>query len=66
MKGTLATFTLLDGVRVDSSDGWGLIRASNTNPTLTLRFGADDQTALERIQDLFRSQLQSIREDLSF
>lgn len=66
MKGTLATFTLLDGVRVDFSDSWGLIRASNTNPTLTLRFEADDQTALERIQDLFRSQLQSIREDLSF
>jgi phosphomannomutase/phosphoglucomutase len=60
------SITLLDGVRVDFSDGWGLIRASNTNPTLTLRFEADDQTALERIQDLFRSQLQSIREDLSF
>ncbi len=60
------SITSLDGIRVDFADGWGLIRASNTNPTLTLRFEADDQTALDRIQDLFRGKLQSVREDLSF
>jgi phosphomannomutase/phosphoglucomutase len=60
------SITSLDGIRVDFADGWGLIRASNTNPTLTLRFEADDQTALDRIQDMFRDKLQFIREDLSF
>ena len=31
----------LDGVRVKFEDGWGLVRASNTQPTLVLRFEAD-------------------------
>ena len=60
------SITSLDGVRVDFADGWGLIRASNTNPSLTLRFEGDDQAALDRIQDLFRTKLQTVREDLSF
>ncbi len=58
--------TELDGIRVDFADGWGLVQASNTNPYLTLRFEADDQDALGRIQGLFRDQLSSVREDLSF
>ena len=48
-----------DGVRVEFQDGWGLVRASNTSPVLTLRFEADNQTALERIQDRFRQLLQA-------
>ncbi len=52
--------TTLDGVRVDYPDGWGLIRASNTTPALTARFEADDEAALERIQQLFREQLTAI------
>ena len=48
-----------DGVRVEFQDGWGLVRASNTSPVLTLRFEADDQAALERIQGRFRSLLQA-------
>lgn len=47
----------LDGVRVDYSDGWGLVRASNTVPALTARFEADDQAALDRIKTQFREQL---------
>ncbi|TNF33964.1 MAG: phosphomannomutase/phosphoglucomutase [Gammaproteobacteria bacterium] len=56
----------IDGVRVDFDDGWGLVRASNTTPCLTLRFEADDDGALQRIQDLFRAQLTSIDSNLSF
>lgn len=56
----------IDGVRVDFDDGWGLIRASNTTPCLTLRFEADDDTALQRIQDMFRAQLSAIDGTLSF
>lgn len=49
-----------DGIRVDFSDGWGLVRASNTTPALVIRFEADDDAALARIQELFRAQMQAI------
>jgi phosphomannomutase/phosphoglucomutase len=52
-----ATLTTIDGVRADWSDGWGLVRASNTTPVLVLRFEADDNNALKRIQQVFRKQL---------
>ncbi len=47
----------MDGVRVDFSNGWGLVRASNTGPALTARFEADNQENLEIIQDEFRAQI---------
>ena len=56
----------LDGIRVDFADGWGLVRASNTGPCLTLRFEADDQTSLERIKSLFRQQLHKVDQKLDF
>ncbi len=52
-----ARVTTIDGVRADWPDGWGLVRASNTTPVLVLRFDADDEAALARIQDTFRRQL---------
>jgi len=52
-----ARITTIDGLRADWSDGWGLVRASNTTPVLVLRFDADNATALKRIQDAFRAQL---------
>lgn len=60
------TITTIDGLRVDYSDGWGLIRASNTNPALTLRFEADDKDTLENIKSLFRERLQAIDSSLDF
>ncbi len=44
----------IDGLRVEYDDGFGLIRASNTTPVAVLRFEADDQAALQRIQADFR------------
>ena len=52
-----ARLTTIDGVRADWSDGWGLVRASNTTPVLVLRFDADNAPVLRRIQDVFRAQL---------
>ena len=52
-----ATLTTIDGVRADWPDGWGLVRASNTTPSLVLRFDADNEAALTRIKTLFREQL---------
>lgn len=40
----------VDGVRVNFGDGWGLVRASNTQPVLVLRFEADTQKRMEQIQ----------------
>ena len=58
--------TTIDGIRVDFEDGWGLIRPSNTSPVLSLRFEADTQEALDRIQDLFQAQLAVIDPELKF
>ncbi|MGK0440617.1 MAG: phosphomannomutase/phosphoglucomutase [Pseudohongiellaceae bacterium] len=58
--------TTLDGVRVDFNDGWGLVRASNTTPMLTLRFEAKDDETLAQIQELFKTQLSSIDNSLEF
>ena len=58
------TISTVDGVRVDYSDSWGLVRASNTTPSLVLRFEGDDQVALERIQAEFRTVLLSLDETL--
>ena len=52
-----AEITTIDGFRADYKDGWGLVRASNTTPSLVLRFEADNQQALTRIQEEFRVQL---------
>jgi len=41
----------LDGLRIEYADGFGLIRASNTTPVLTLRIEADHSAALHRIHD---------------
>ena len=60
------TVTTIDGIRVDYPDGWGLVRPSNTSPVLTLRFEADNQGALDRIQKVFRDQLKKIDPKLVF
>jgi phosphomannomutase/phosphoglucomutase len=44
----------IDGLRAEFERGWGLVRASNTEPKLVFRFEGDDQEAMEKIQDLFR------------
>jgi phosphomannomutase/phosphoglucomutase len=43
-----------DGLRVEYPDGFGLARASNTTPVVVLRFEADNDAALKRIQEDFR------------
>jgi phosphomannomutase/phosphoglucomutase len=51
----------IDGVRVEYADGFGLARASNTTPTIVMRFEADNSTALERIKKDFRAALQPLK-----
>jgi phosphomannomutase len=40
----------VDGVRIQYPDGWGLIRASNTQPVIVLRFEARTQQQLDSIR----------------
>lgn len=44
----------IDGLRVEYDDGFGLMRPSNTTPVVVLRFEADSEAALKRIQEQFR------------
>jgi phosphomannomutase/phosphoglucomutase len=52
----LETFDL-DGVRVKFNGGWGLVRASNTQPTLVMRFEAHSEAGLEKIEQQVRDVL---------
>ena len=47
----------IDGLRVEYSFGWGLIRASNTSANLTLRFEAEDKQGVDRVKQEFRREL---------
>jgi phosphomannomutase/phosphoglucomutase len=42
----------VDGVRIVFDDGWGLVRASNTQPALVLRFEAQSKERLDEIRNL--------------
>lgn len=47
----------INGARVYTDDGWGLVRASSNTPTLVLRFEAKTKENLEKIKKLFKSKL---------
>ena len=47
----------VDGARAVFDDGWGLVRASNTQPAITLRFEAKDAAKLVEYMKLFKTQL---------
>ena len=51
----------VDGVRVVFPDGWGLIRASNTQPILVLRFEAKTQQRLDEIRKLLEGVLDELK-----
>ncbi len=54
----------IDGLRVEYADGFGLMRSSNTTPVIVLRFEADDEIALKRIQQDFRRVLLAAKAEL--
>ncbi len=60
-----AEVSTLDGIRADYADGFGLVRASNTTPVLVMRFEADDEAALERIEAQFRALFARVRPGLA-
>jgi len=54
----------IDGLRLDFADGWGLVRASNTTPSLVIRFEADTKEAMATIQDKFRQMMLKVKPDI--
>lgn len=63
-KFTGGKVTDIDGMRIDFSDGWGLVRASNTTPSLVIRFEADNKEAMENIQAQFRQLMHDLKPDI--
>lgn len=55
----------IDGLRVEYADGFGLARASNTTPVIVLRFEAENDAALTRIQNDFRRVLQAAKPEVA-
>lgn len=53
----------IDGLRVEYADGFGLARASNTTPVVVMRFEAESQAVLERIQADFKRVIQVAKAD---
>ena len=52
-----AHIVLIDGIRVEYDDSWGLIRCSNTTPTLALRFEGSNEASLTRVINIFSREL---------
>ncbi|RLA85357.1 MAG: phosphomannomutase [Deltaproteobacteria bacterium] len=54
----------VDGVRVKFPDGWGLVRASNTQPVLVLRFEALSPERLKEIRGLIEGRVKELLEEI--
>jgi phosphomannomutase / phosphoglucomutase len=55
----------VDGVRITFEDGWALLRASNTQPVLVLRFEAESEARLKEFREIIEKPLKKWIEDLS-
>ena len=54
----------LDGLRLTGGHGWGLIRASNTEPALILRFEAASRDKMQQLQTFLEDQMAAVQRDL--
>jgi phosphomannomutase/phosphoglucomutase len=61
MRGERVKMIDVDGLRVQFEDGWGLLRASNTQPVLVLRFEAKGEERLKEIQNLIQDAVKRAR-----
>ena len=56
----------IDGVRINFDGGWALIRASNTQPALVLRFEANYQERLKELVDIVKAQMKNFEPTVNF
>lgn len=61
-SGTVST---IDGLRIDFAKGWGLARASNTGPELTLRFEGETTDVIDQLKMLFKRELEKVDASLN-
>lgn len=54
----------IDGARVEWKDGWGLVRCSNTQPILVLRFEAENKSRLDAIEKTFNEVIERLKSEL--
>ena len=52
----------VDGVRINFEDGWGLVRASNTQPVIVCRFEATSEDRMQQIKKLITDKLNEMGE----
>jgi phosphomannomutase/phosphoglucomutase len=50
----------LDGIKISNTDSWGLIRASNTSPKITLRFESLSESSLNIIKNEIKNAILKI------
>jgi phosphomannomutase/phosphoglucomutase len=55
----------VDGVRVPFDKGWGLVRASNTQPVLVMRFEADSDELLKKYRQEIEGIVEQAKEEAS-
>lgn len=55
----------IDGLRINFDGGWALVRASNTQPVLVLRFEATDKALLDRAKAFMKERLEAVEPGLS-
>ena len=55
-----ARMVKIDGLRAEFQQGWGLVRASNTTPSLLFRFEADNQEGLDYVTGVFRDLMKTV------
>jgi phosphomannomutase / phosphoglucomutase len=56
----------IDGARIEFDDGWALVRASNTQPVLVLRFEAKNQTRLIELINIIKEQMDHYKPIVQF
>ena len=61
---TIRNVVTIDGIRAIFDDGWGLIRASNTQPALVLRFEASTDAKLQAIRAAIEGEVNQARQAL--
>ncbi|MDQ7090428.1 MAG: phosphomannomutase/phosphoglucomutase [Methylococcales bacterium] len=59
-----ATLIDIDGLRIEFDDGWALVRASNSSSSIMLRFEADNQEALLKIQQRIKQLMSEINQGI--
>ena len=50
----------IDGIRIEDSNSWGLVRASNTQPALSMRFESNSEESLEKMKNLVLNLLEKV------